>query len=173
MRLTVLVGNPKKGSRTLHVAERLAARVVAATGATLLPPIDLIDYGSMLFEWPQRRAGPAEPDRQGQRTADRGQPHVQGFLYRPAEGFLDRYPSNGLAGVTAIPLMTASSPEHGVAVEFTLRPLLVELGASVPTRGLSFYTPDMGRVDDILDRWAAANLTTPGIFAPFVDLPEV
>jgi FMN reductase len=173
MRLTVVVGNPKKGSRTLHVAERLAARVVASTGATLLPPIDLIDYGSMLFEWPND-----ELARLNQIVKDSELLIVASPTYKASytgllKAFLDRYPSNGLAGVTAIPLMTASSPEHGVAVEFTLRPLLVELGASVPTRGLSFYTPDMGRVDDILDRWAAANLTTPGIFAPFVDLPEV
>jgi FMN reductase len=50
--------------------------------------------------------------------------------------FLDRFPHQGLGGVTAIPLMLGASDAHALAVEHTLRPLLVELGATVPTRGL-------------------------------------
>ena len=42
----------------------------------------------------------------------------------------------GLAGTTAVPLMLGASPTHALAPELGLRHLLVELGASVPTRGL-------------------------------------
>jgi FMN reductase len=52
------------------------------------------------------------------------------------KAFLDRCDHNGLAGVTAIPVMTGGSPAHSLAPDMTLRPLLVELGASVPTRSL-------------------------------------
>jgi FMN reductase len=170
MRLSIVVGNPKKGSRTLQVAECLAERVVAATGATSLPPIDLIDYGSVLFDWPNDELAHLNQSVRGSDLLIVASPTYKASYTGLLKAFLDRYPSNGLAGVTAIPVMTASSLDHSLAVEFTLRPLLVELGASVPTRGLSFYMPEMGRIDDVLDKWAAANLATPGIFAPSIEL---
>ena len=45
-------------------------------------------------------------------------------------------PAPGTGGVTAVPLMLGAAPVHALAPEHGLRPLLVELGASVPTRGL-------------------------------------
>lgn len=38
-------------------------------------------------------------------------------------------------------------------MDFTLRPLLVELGASVPTAGLSFPTAKFDERAAILDEW--------------------
>ena len=69
------------------------------------------------------------------------------------KGFLDRYPSEALSGTVAIPVFTIGSDAHALAVEHTLRPLLVELGASVPTRGLSFPTARFEERDRILDEW--------------------
>ena len=50
--------------------------------------------------------------------------------------FLDRFASGtGLSGV-AVPLMLGGGPTHALAPELLLRPLLTELGASIPVRGL-------------------------------------
>ena len=50
--------------------------------------------------------------------------------------FLDRFAGGvGLRGV-AVPLMLGAAPHHALAPELHLRPLLVELGASVPTSAL-------------------------------------
>ena len=50
--------------------------------------------------------------------------------------FLDRFAGGtGLRGV-AVPLMLGAGPDHALAPELHLRPLLVELGASVPTASL-------------------------------------
>jgi FMN reductase len=43
---------------------------------------------------------------------------------------------NGLAGVVAIPLMLGAGASHALAPELLLKPVLVELGATCPTRGL-------------------------------------
>ena len=68
--------------------------------------------------------------------------------------FLDRFPHQGLGGVTAIPLMLGAADTHALAVEHGLRPLLVELGASVPTRGL--FVLDSEHADAApYDRWFA------------------
>jgi FMN reductase len=46
-----------------------------------------------------------------------------------------------------------------MAVDTALRPVLVELGASVPSRGLYFEMSQMDRMDEVVDGWAEQNLT--------------
>ncbi len=52
------------------------------------------------------------------------------------KAFLDRFGNNALAATVAVPVMTGAAPIHALAPEVFLRPLLIELGASVPSRGL-------------------------------------
>jgi FMN reductase len=49
--------------------------------------------------------------------------------------FLDQMPHQALAGTAAFPLLVMRLPQHALAVEVHLRPLLVELGANLPTPG--------------------------------------
>ena len=79
------------------------------------------------------------------------------------KAFLDRYPSEGLAGVTAVPVMTGGSPEHAMAVDSTLRPVLVELGASLPTPGLFFVMTQMPQLEAVVDQWAEKGLGLPAL----------
>jgi FMN reductase len=72
------------------------------------------------------------------------------------KAFLDRYGSNGLAGVLAVPVMTGGWAGHTLAVEVHLRPVLVELGATVPARGLYVTEPELADVDAAIAGWAAA-----------------
>jgi len=53
------------------------------------------------------------------------------------KSFFDRYNSDALVGTVSIPVMTGAAPIHALAPEVHLRPLLVELGSSTPTRGCS------------------------------------
>jgi len=50
--------------------------------------------------------------------------------------------------------MTIGSPAHALAVEVGLRPLLVELGASVPTQGIAFPVSALDERDRIVGDWA-------------------
>ena len=50
--------------------------------------------------------------------------------------FLDLFPGGGLRGVTAFPVMPGAGPHHALAPELLLKPVLVELGATCPMRGL-------------------------------------
>jgi len=82
------------------------------------------------------------------------------------KAFLDRFPHQGLGGVTAIPLMLGASPVHSLATEHGLRPLLVELGASVPTRGLYVLDSEHDR-PETYDAWfASAQQLLPTLPAP-------
>ena len=49
--------------------------------------------------------------------------------------FLDRFATDGLRGV-AVPLMLGAGPAYALAPELSLRPVLTEIGASVPARSL-------------------------------------
>jgi FMN reductase len=158
MDLSVVVGNPKPQSRTFAIADALADRVCRATGAERKVTIDLVDHAKLLFEWP---CPSIEALNLAVATSDFvivASPTYKATYTGLLKAFLDRYAHDGLADVTAIPVMTASSPDHALAVEFTLRPLLVELGASVPTRGMYFSMGNMARMDAILDEWLEANL---------------
>ena len=72
------------------------------------------------------------------------------------KAFLDRYGGNGLAGTIAVPVMTGGRAGHSLAVEVHLRPVLVELGATVPARGLYVTEPELGALDAAVASWAAA-----------------
>ncbi len=74
------------------------------------------------------------------------------------KAFFDRYGSNGLAGSVAVPLMTGGAPIHALAVEVHLRPLLVELGAAVPARGLYVTEPEFAGPGAAIGRWAEASV---------------
>ena len=58
--------------------------------------------------------------------------------------------------MVAVPLMTGGAPIHALAVEVHLRPLLVELGATVPARGLYVTEPEFTDPSPAIGRWAEA-----------------
>jgi len=53
-------------------------------------------------------------------------------------------------------VMTGGWAGHTLAVEVHLRPVLVELGATVPARGLYVTEPELADVDAAIAGWAAA-----------------
>ncbi|GMA24470.1 hypothetical protein GCM10025864_22290 [Luteimicrobium album] len=49
----------------------------------------------------------------------------------------------------------SGNPAHALAGEVHLRPLLVELGAVVPTRALTVTEGELADLDSVLERWLA------------------
>ena len=154
--IVVLVGNPQSASRTRLVAEEVAGQLADRGGAVVEPTIDLADVAGSLFRFPD-----AEIDALLGRVASADVLIVASPTYKATytgllKAFLDRYGANGLAGVTAVPLLTIGGPGHALAVEHGLRPLLVELGASTPTRGIAFPAGDTDRREEIVASWLEA-----------------
>ena len=157
MKVTVLVGNPQPQSRTRALAEALAEAVAPRVGADGHTTIDLAEVAGRLFDW--QDAGVAALNAA---VAQPGLVIVASPTYKAAytgllKAFLDRYDTNGLAGIIAIPPMTGGSPAHTLAPDVTLRPLLVELGASVPTRSLYVMTSQLAQQAEIIDAWLGVN----------------
>ena len=70
------------------------------------------------------------------------------------KAFLDRFGNNALAATVAVPVMTGAAPIHALAPEVFLRPLLIELGASVPSRGLFVTEDKFEELDEVVKDWA-------------------
>src|ERR1700761_1881326 len=150
-KIAVVTGNPKPASRTHSVALAVAdALAKELPGAETAPVIDLAGYAPRLFDWSDEELTPLTAQ-----VAVFASPTYKAAYTGLLKAFLDRYGSNGLAGVTAVPVMTGGWPGHLLAVEVHLRPVLVELGAPVPARGLYVTEPELADLDKAVGAWSA------------------
>ncbi len=158
LRLTVLIGHLSPGSRTARTAVRAAGALGAAVPHLTDPAIvDLAVLASRLFA--TRR--PPEVTRAldtvtGSRVLLVATPAVKGSYTGLLKAFLDQLPPDALAGTLALPLLVTGLARHALALDVHLRPLLVELGATVPTPGLVLLEQELTRVEQVLNTWAAA-----------------
>ncbi len=80
-------------------------------------------------------------------------PTFKGSYTGLLKAFFDRYGPNALDGVVAVAAMTGAAQVHALAVELHLRPLLVELGATVPARGLYVTEADLAAGRPLGNGW--------------------
>jgi len=180
MRIAVVTGNPKPASRThgvaLAVADVLAAELAppaapadaqaSSAGAAQVPAplapsaesahlvVDLAEHAPSLFDWSAAELSRLTAEVAAADVAVFASPTYKAAYTGMLKAFLDRYGSNGLAGTVAVPVMTGGWPGHLLAVEVHLRPVLVELGATVPARGLYVTEPEFGNLDAVIAKWA-------------------
>jgi FMN reductase len=153
--IAVVTGNPKPASRThgvaLAVADAVAAALDEPAGRLV---VDLAEHAPRLFDWADPELTLLNNEVAAADIAIFASPTYKAAYTGLLKAFLDRYGSNGLAGVTAIPVMTGGWPGHLLAVEVHLRPVLVELGASVPSRGLYVTEPELADLGKAVGKWA-------------------
>ena len=154
-RIAIVTGNPKPQSRTHGVAVAVADAIEAAVapGAERLD-IDLTEYAPRLFDWADEELTKLTADVAASSVAVVASPTYKASYTGLLKAFLDRYGSNGLAGMVAVPVMTGGWPGHLLAVEVHLRPVLVELGAIVPARGLYVTEPELADLGTAVAKWA-------------------
>jgi FMN reductase len=98
--------------------------------------IDLADLGSSLLDWSDEAVDQLVEVVQGAWLVVVACPTYKASFTGLLKLFLDRFPSGSLNGVLAIPLMLGGSETHALAPEVHLRPVLSELGATCPGRGM-------------------------------------
>lgn len=160
MRIAVVTGNPKPASRTHDLAMFVAATIDTLNRFDESPPleVDLAEHAPRLFDWSDPELTRLNAAVAAAEVAIFASPTYKASYTGLLKAFLDRYGNNGLAGVTAIGVMTGGWPGHLLAVEVHLRPVLVELGASVPSRGLYVTEPELADLDKAIARWSDAAL---------------
>lgn len=150
LNVAVVIGNPKPASRTRKIAELLVDKLLEP-GTYQSQVIDLADHTDEIFAWPSETMGALNALVADSDLAIFASPTYKATYTGLLKAFLDRYPANGLAGVTAIPVHTGADFTHAMGPTFTLSPLLVELGATVPGRGFYLSLSQLERVDEVLD----------------------
>ncbi|SKB03814.1 NAD(P)H-dependent oxidoreductase [Aeromicrobium choanae] len=133
LRTAVVVGNPKPASRTLTAATHVAREL---TGADPDLVVDLATLGPAVIDWGSTEVAELVGQVGGADLVVVASPTYKGTYTGLLKVFLDRFAGGtGLRGL-AVPLMLGAGPAHALAPELTLRPVLTELGATVPGRGL-------------------------------------
>ncbi len=80
--------------------------------------------------------------------------------------FLDQFGTGELVGTIGVPLMLGAGPQHALAPELTLRPVLVEIGCSCPLPGLYLLDSEFGSAP-ALDAWCErAAIVAPQLWEP-------
>jgi FMN reductase len=158
MSAVVVVGNPKPRSRTLHAAELVTERLVGR------PPdvtIDLVDLGARLLDQSDQQVGHAVAEVLAADLLVVASPTYKATFSGLLKLFLERFAAGSLWSVTAVPLMLGADWRHSLAPEVFLRPVLAELGASVPLRGLFLLDSEYADSDPLRSWLDVARIQLP------------
>jgi FMN reductase len=155
MHTAVVVGNPKAESRTLRVALAVADVLEEQLGGTSgRLVLDLATVATELFDPEAQRVNDLANAVAASDLLVVASPTFKATYTGLLKSFFDRYSSSPLSGSVAVAVMTGAAPIHALAPEVHLRPLLVELGASVPTRALYVTEQQFDDLDTVIGAWA-------------------
>jgi FMN reductase len=164
-RAVVVVGNPRPASRTAAVGRAVAQAALAyATAAgdgvdqeafaqERVELIDLADLAPRLFDWKDPQVAAAKELVLSADLVVVASPVYKASLTGLLKAFLDRFGRDELDGVATVPVMVGAGAQHALAVEWALRPVLVELGGSCPTRGVYVLEQTLDTLDEQLQEW--------------------
>lgn len=159
MNVVVVVGNPKPKSKTRAAAELIAERL---TGAAPTAVIDVVDIGPALLGWGDPAVAEAKETAKAADLLIVASPTYKATYTGLLKLFLDQFGQGELGQVTTFPVMLGGAANHALAPEFTLRPVLVEIGASCPAPSLylidSEYetSPALGQWLEVASRFVPA-----------------
>jgi FMN reductase len=142
VKTAVIVGNPKAQSRTLDAA------TIVAKGLTDAEPdvvVDCITLGAGLLGWGDPAVAAAKEQVMGCDVLVVASPTYKATYTGLLKLFLEQFGADELDGRLAYPVMLGAAPNHAMAPDLLLKPVLVEIGASCPARGL--YLLDQGYAD--------------------------
>ena len=145
----VVVGNPKPMSRTRAAAELIAERL---TGSPASEVVDVVDLGAGLLGWGDPKVAEAKEIVKSADSLIVASPTFKGTYTGLLKLFLDQFGQGELGQVVTFPVMLGGSYHHALAPELTLRPVLVEIGASCPVPSLYLVDTEYEMSPD-LDAW--------------------
>lgn len=153
MRATVVVGNPKIGSRTAVAGAAVAEAVLAGTGDVTV--IELGELAPVLLSWGDAKVGQAKASVLSSDLVVFASPVYKASFTGLLKAFLDQFGRDELGARAVVPLMVGASPAHSLAIEMQLRPVLVEIGACCPTRGVYILESQIDDLAPVIDEWLA------------------
>lgn len=135
----VVVGNPKPASRTLAAATLLMQEL---TGRLPDRTIDVVTLGAGLLGWGDPGVAQAVAAVKEADVLVVASPTYKATYTGLLKLFLDQFGAGSLDGALTYPLMLGAGLQHALAPELLLKPVLVEIGAMCPVRGLFLLDTD-------------------------------
>ena len=158
VRILSVVGNPKPASRTRQVAEevaRIASTSFTAAGfESTTETLEVSSIGAHLLGWGAPEAETAVRQLVDAEVIVVASPVFKATYTGLLKLLFDQIGAGQLAGSIAVPVMVGASPNHALAVEAHLRPLLIEVGSSCPTAGLYIVDSTLDSFDEQLAAWS-------------------
>ncbi len=153
MSVCVVIGNPNPGGRTTTIGEAVGSAIASARSEDMTT-LELATVASHLFEWGNEDVKALTTSVASADVIVFACPTYKATYTGLLKAFLDQYGNDGLAGCAAVPVMVGAAPQHALAPEVHLRPLLVELGATVPTQGLFVLDSELDQLDATVEAWS-------------------
>jgi FMN reductase len=154
--VVVICGHPQPGSRTLRLATALGERIAQSRGNGTFVTIDVSALGPGLLTPDDGATGAALMDVQDATLLIVATPTYRGTFSGALKVLLDQLPANALAGVLAVPVVTADLQAQATNAEAFLARLLRELGADVVDFGLTAIGPELADPGAVAEQYTAA-----------------
>jgi FMN reductase len=156
-----VVGNPRPESRTHAIARQLAAALARELDGSTAE-VDLAVLGAKVMDFDDAQAREATELVLAADLLVVASPTYKATYSGLLKAFLDRFGGGSLAGTPAVPVLLGGAPNHTLAVDVHFTPLLVELGASVPVRGLFVLESAVPEFETFAGEWAAQHAAVLG-----------
>jgi FMN reductase len=157
VRIASLVGNPRPRSRTHGLARTLAEQIARALGSAGVAEVDLTPFGPRVLDPADEPVTEAVGEVLAADVLVVASPTYKAAYSGLLKGFLDRFAAGSLAGTAAVPVLLGGAPGHRLAVDVHFTPLLLELGAAVPVRGLFVLEAEVADFGAVAAAWADAH----------------
>jgi FMN reductase len=154
--ITGIIGNPRPQSRTHSLCRALVAEL-AATGGMATEEVDLAELGPRALDRVHPDTAAALERVCAANLLVLASPTYKATYSGLLKVFLDHLATGALAGTPALPIMLGGAPDHRLAVDVHFVPLLLELGASTPVRGLFVLESEVDAFATTARDWARAN----------------
>lgn len=163
--VVTVVGNPKAASRTAAAAASVAELLASELGTPyrIDELVDLVTFASAIFQG----EAASEEDQEALDSAIElassasvlvlATPVYKGSYTGLLKSFLDVLPPQALAGSVVVPVTVSAAPSHKLLADLHLRPVLAELGASVPTPPVALEERDFEDLQLPVSAWIRNN----------------
>ncbi|GAA1158540.1 NAD(P)H-dependent oxidoreductase [Kribbella jejuensis] len=160
--VVTVVGNPRPGSRTAAAAASVAELLASELGTPyrIDELIDLVTFAPAIFQGDQAGSEALASAIDLVSSASVivvATPVYKGSYTGLLKSFLDVLRPAALAGSVVIPVTVSAAPSHKLLADQHLRPVLAELGASVPVPGVILEERDLEDLQVVLSTWIRTN----------------
>jgi FMN reductase len=164
--IVTVTGNPRPQSRTHGLAATLADELARKWPGAAVTHVDLAVLGGRVLDQGDQAAAEAVSTVLAADVLVVASPTYKATYSGLLKAFLDRLGTGSLAGKRAVPILLGGAPNHQLAVDVHFTPLLLELGAAVPARGLFVLEADVPEFGAFARDWAAAHAAVLAVGTP-------